>query len=223
MGAVIGAILPLAVGVAISPIPVIGAILMLLTPRARRTSVAFLAGWALGILVPVIVFSLVSTLVPQNGEDARKPVLGVVEIVLGILLIVLAVRQWHARPAPGTAAPLPKWMAAVDAMTPARGTLLGLALSALNPKNLFMGIGAGAAIGSSGIAPVAAAVPIAVYLLVAASTVAVPVVGFLVASQRLTQPLDAAKNWLLMNNTAVMVVLFILLGVIQLGKGIGNF
>src|SRR4029453_18692301 len=50
MGSVIGEILPLAVGIAISPIPIIAAILMLLSPKAKATSVGFLLGWLAGIL-----------------------------------------------------------------------------------------------------------------------------------------------------------------------------
>ena len=49
MNSVIGEILPLAIAVAISPIPIIAAVLMLLSPRARVTSVAFLLGWILGV------------------------------------------------------------------------------------------------------------------------------------------------------------------------------
>ena len=48
MSFVIGEILPLALGIAISPIPIIAAILMLLSPRARTTSVGFLLGWEIG-------------------------------------------------------------------------------------------------------------------------------------------------------------------------------
>jgi len=44
MGSVIGDILPLALGIAISPIPIIAAILMLLSPKAKGTSVGFLIG-----------------------------------------------------------------------------------------------------------------------------------------------------------------------------------
>ncbi|GAA4234139.1 hypothetical protein GCM10022254_38320 [Actinomadura meridiana] len=49
MGEVIGDVLPLAVGVAISPIPIIAVILMLLTPWARATGLGFLGGWTAGI------------------------------------------------------------------------------------------------------------------------------------------------------------------------------
>ena len=50
MGEVIGDLLPLALGVAISPIPVIAAILMLLSRQAGKTSTGFLIGWIAGIV-----------------------------------------------------------------------------------------------------------------------------------------------------------------------------
>lgn len=59
MGQAIGEVLPMAVGVAISPVPIIAVILMLFTDRARRDSLAFLLGWlvamalALGVLIAV--------------------------------------------------------------------------------------------------------------------------------------------------------------------------
>ena len=51
-GAVLGDVLPLAVAVLISPIPIIAAILMLLSPNAGATSVGFMLGWLGGILIP---------------------------------------------------------------------------------------------------------------------------------------------------------------------------
>ena len=51
MGSVIGEVLPVAVAVAVSPVPVIAVILMLFTPEARTNSVAFLLGWLLGLIV----------------------------------------------------------------------------------------------------------------------------------------------------------------------------
>ena len=47
----IGEILPLAIGIAISPLPIIAVILMLTTPKARTNGPAFLAGWLLGLVV----------------------------------------------------------------------------------------------------------------------------------------------------------------------------
>ena len=45
MGTVIGDLLPLALGVAISPVPIIAVILMLLSPRAGAASLGFAVGW----------------------------------------------------------------------------------------------------------------------------------------------------------------------------------
>ena len=74
MGAAIGDTLPLALGIAISPIPIIAAILMLLSPRARVTSVGFLLGWVLGIVVAVSAFTLLSAVLPEEDPDASRPV-----------------------------------------------------------------------------------------------------------------------------------------------------
>ena len=64
MGAVIGDLLPLGLGVAISPIPIIAVILMLLSRQAARTSTGFLAGWVAGI---VVVTAVVLLLVGQGA------------------------------------------------------------------------------------------------------------------------------------------------------------
>jgi hypothetical protein len=75
MNEVIGEILPLAVGIAISPIPIIAAILMLLSPRVKGTSVGFLIGWLVGIVVAIVLFTLISSIIPQDtGVHRRLPV-----------------------------------------------------------------------------------------------------------------------------------------------------
>jgi threonine/homoserine/homoserine lactone efflux protein len=223
MGEVVGDVLPLAVGVAVSPIPIIAAILMLLSPRARSTGVAFLVGWVAGILVAVVVFALLSSLIPAGDPDEPEPVRGVIKILLGLALLLLALRQWRSRPKPGEAAPTPKWMGAVDSMTPGRGLGLGFLLSAVNPKNLLMAVGAGVAIGGASLSTGEATVVVAVFVVLAASTVAIPVIGYLAASARLTGPLESLRVWLVQNNATVMGVLLVVIGVVMIGKGIASF
>ncbi|NQX33646.1 GAP family protein [Herbiconiux sp. VKM Ac-2851] len=220
---VIGEILPLALGIAISPIPIIAAILMLLSPKARTTGLGFLAGWLLGIVVAVVVFTLLSSALPDEGEDGSKPVAGVIKTVLGVLLLLLAVKQFRSRPHGDTEPAMPKWMSAIDSMTPVRALALGFVLSALNPKNLLMGIGAGVAIGSAGLTAGEVTGAVAVFTVIAASTVAVPVIGYLAASARLAGPLEALRTWLLHNNATVMAILLLVIGVVMIGKGIGSF
>lgn len=223
MGAVIGDILPLALGVAISPIPIIAAILMLLSPRAKATSIGFLLGWIAGIVIVTTAFTLLSSVLPASDSDTARPVVGVIQLVLGALLLLLAVRNWRSRPAAGEDAALPGWMNAIDAFTFGKALGLGLILSAVNPKNLLLGAAAGVAVGDGMLAVGEAAVTISVYTLVAASTVLVPVVAYLLASRALAEPLDAVRAWLQGENAVIMSVLLLVLGVTLIGKGIGSF
>ncbi|MET0296851.1 MAG: GAP family protein [Microbacterium sp.] len=223
MGSVIGDILPLALGVAISPIPIIAAILMLLSPKARVTSVGFLIGWVLGIIVAATVFTLLSAILPESDPDAASPVKGVIRLVLGLGLVVLAFGQWRKRPRPGVEPALPKWMQAIDKVTFPLAFGLGFLLSAVNPKNLLMAAGAGVDIGSADLDVASIIVVIAVFTLIAASTVLVPVVAYLVASARLRGPLDALRVWLARENAVIMAVLLLVIGVSMIGKGIGSF
>lgn len=223
MTGVIGDILPLAVGVAISPIPIIAAILMLLSPKAKGTSVGFLIGWLLGIVVAVTVFTLLSSIIPEQDADASKPISGWIKIILGVLLLVVAARQWRSRPKRGEDPPMPKWMAAIDEMNAGRGLLLGFVLAAVNPKNLLLGAAAGVSIGTGGLTVGESAIAITVFTLIAASSVAVPVIAYLVASARMAGPLEALRGWLVHNNATVMAVLLLVIGVAVIGKGIGSF
>jgi len=223
LGSVIGDILPLAVGIAISPIPIIAAILMLLSPKAKGTSVGFLLGWVIGIVVAVVVFTLLASVLPEQDPDAAKPVSGVIKIVLGVLLLLLAIRQWRSRPKPGEEPPLPKWMSAIDDMNAGRGFGLGFLLSAVNPKNLIMAAAAGITIGTGGLTVGEDVIAILVFTLIAASSVAVPVIAYLVASARMAGPLESLRTWLVHNNATVMAVLLLVIGVVVIGKGIGSF
>lgn len=223
MGPVIGDILPLALGIAISPIPIIAAILMLLSPSAKGTSAGFLVGWLSGIVVAVVAFTLLASVIPEQDPDAAAPIAGVVKLLLGAALLFLALRQWRSRPKPGEDAALPAWMAAIDDMTAGRGFVLGLLLSAVNPKNLLMAAGAGVTVGTAALPVGETTVVIVVFTLVAASSVAIPVIAYLVASSRMAGPLEALRAWLVHNNATVMAVLLLVIGVVVIGKGIGSF
>jgi threonine/homoserine/homoserine lactone efflux protein len=223
MGSVIGEILPLALGIAISPIPIIAVILMLLSPRAKGASVGFMIGWVAGIVVAVVVFTLLSSVIPQDS-DGGSSAGGVIKIIFGVLLLFLAFRQWRGRPAKGEQATLPKWMSAIDSMTVAKALGLGFLLAAVNPKNLLMAASAGLIIGGAGMGfGQGLALVIIIFVLLAACTVLIPVTGYLIASARLAGPLDRLRGWLVENNSTIMAVLLLVIGVAVIGKGIASF
>jgi threonine/homoserine/homoserine lactone efflux protein len=223
MGQVIGDVLPSALGVAISPVPIIAVILMLLAPRARAASVAYLIGWVVGVTVVVVIVTLVVDPVDSSEPDDPSTFSSVLKLVLGALFLLLALRSWRSRPRVGQEPELPSWMAAIADFNATKALGLGLLLSAVNPKNLAMCIAAGAAIGGGAEDTSAAVVAIVVFVVIASSSIAVPVIGYLVAHERMRQPLDELRQWLTAHNSAVMTVLLLVLGVTSIGKGIAGF
>lgn len=214
MGALIGAILPSALGVAISPVPIIAAILMLFGRHARTTSLGFAAGWVLGVFAATVLFTSLGSVARETSTAT-----GWIVLAAGVLLLAEGIREWRARTGP---AATPAWMAAIDDMKPAAGAGIGFVLAAVNPKNLLLCVAAGMQIGAAGLTTGGTAVAIAVFAAVASSTVAVPVIAYQVAADRLRGPLAELKVWLETNNKTVMAVLILVLGVVLIGKGLGG-
>jgi threonine/homoserine/homoserine lactone efflux protein len=223
MGAVIGDLLPLAIGIAISPVPIIAVILMLLSKRAAATSTGFLLGWVAGVVaVTVVVLALVGRAGDAAGGQPST-LSSVLKLVFGALLVLMAGRQWQGRPRAGEAGAMPKWMGAIESFTFGRALGLGFLLSGINPKNLLLCLGAGTTIGAAHLPVGEVVVAMVVFTVLASSTVAVPVVGYLTARERMAAPLERLRAWLTQNNAAVMAVLLLVLGVGLIGKGIGGF
>ena len=222
MGEVIGELLPIALGVAISPVPIIAVILMLLSPQAGTSSLAFVAGWVVGMAVLVALVALVVD--PVDDGDAAKPstLASWLKIVLGAGAIVLAVQQWRGRPRDGQEPAMPGWMSAIDQLGPGKAAGIGALLSSLNPKNLTLCLAAGIAIGAGGLTGAEVAIAGGVFVVMGSLTVAAPVIGYLIARDRMERPLDELRTWLTANNAMVMALVLLVIGTAILGKGIGG-
>lgn len=221
MNGVIGDLLPLAVGIAISPVPIIAVILMLLSPRAGGASAGYLLGWVLGIALVTSVIALIVSAAAQSGDDTGpSTATAVILLLLGIGSLVLAMRQWRGRPQPGEHGALPAWMLTIDKVTPVKAIGLGFLLSAVNPKNLGLAAAAGAVIAGAGLTFGQDVLAVAIFTLIAASTVLAPVVVYLSARERMGPVLTGLREWLEQNNTTVMAVLLLVIGVVLIGKGI---
>ncbi|MFB7715898.1 GAP family protein [Nocardia sp. NPDC056100] len=218
MGAVIGDLLPLGVGVAISPIPIVAAILMILSRNASGAGNGFLAGWVLGVVTATALICVIAGSV--GITDGREPSTtgSWIKVVLGLGLVVLAANQWHER----TDTTPPDWMNALDRLTPVRAAGLGVLLSAVNPKNLLLCVSAGVAIGSSTITAGGKITALIVFTVLASASVAAVVLGYAIAADRVRPGLDNARKWLQDNNHAVMALVLLVMGAVVLGKGIGG-
>lgn len=223
MGQAIGQSLPVAVGVALSPLPIVAVVLMLVTERGRVNGPAFILGWWIGLgIVGAIVLSVAGG---ANASSEGEPAtwVDVLKLVLGVLLLLVAARQWRSRPHAGEVAPTPKWMGALDKFTPPKAAGAGVLFSALNPKNLLLAISGAAAIASVGASTGDEIVAYVVFVLVATIGVGAPVVIYFAMGDRSAQLLDRLKNWMAQHNAVVMAVLLLVIGVKLIGDAISGF
>jgi threonine/homoserine/homoserine lactone efflux protein len=217
----IGDLLPSAVGVALSPVPIIAVILMLGTPRARSNGPAFAVGWVLGlVIVSVVVVLLASG--SDEPDSGSSTVVDWIKVVIGALFLLMAFGQWRKRPKPGEEAEMPKWMAAVDRFTAGKSLGLGALLSGANPKNLALTFAASASIAQAGLSGGETTVAIVVFVVIGSVTVAGPVLFYVFASAKAAGPLDSIKQFLSAHNAVIMMIVLLVLGTKVLGQGIGG-
>lgn len=214
----ISEILPLAIGVAISPLPIVAVVALLTSARAK--GLAFMLGWAAGLAVVVTIVLVVSDAAEAAGDDTPATWVGVVKLVVGILGLMLAIRVWQRRSRGAEEPAAPKWMGAIESARPPKAAALGALLGAVNPKNLGLALGAGVAIAATGATGSDAGTAGLVFVLVATVGVAIPVAIAFLAGARAEEILGGLRMWLVAHNAAIMLVLLTVLGLGLVGDGI---
>ncbi|WP_435218657.1 GAP family protein [Streptomyces sp. bgisy034] len=216
MGSVTGDIAPAALGIALSPFPVVPAILLLLAPRPAAAGGAFLAGWTAGIATAAFLFTKLASAARIPAEPPSWA--SWARIGLGVLLLLVAVRRWCTR---GERTD-PAWMRALDRATWGRALRLGLLLSAANPKILLLAAAGGMSIASAALTTWGTITAVAVFTLIGSSTVALPPLLRVLVGVRILGPLHEAKAWLRTHNTTIVVLVITVVGLVLIANGVGG-
>jgi len=222
MGQPIGEMLMMAVAVALSPIPIIAVVLLLVGPGGKVKGVAYVIGSATstaivgGILVAVGVGS------GSSNDGGPSTGTSVLKLVLGVVLLGLAAKQWRGRPIASEEPVTPSWMGALDRFSAAKALGAGVALNVLNPKNLLFIVAGAAAVAGAGASRSQEAVAWAVFCVIATIGVATPVVIVFATGDRSPELLDRLKTWMAHNSGVIMAVILLLIGAKLLGDGIAG-
>lgn len=222
MGQAIGGSLALAVGIALSPIPIIAVVLMLTSEKARVNGPVFVLGWLVGLgIVGAIVLAVAG---PGGASKSGSPAPWVswVKIVLGVLLLLIAARQFRSRPRGDEEPHMPTWMTTIDKTTPIAAFGLAAALSGANPKNLLLAVGGAAAIAQTGIPGGQQALAYLVFAVIATLGVAIPVGIYFALGERSQKLLGGLKDWMSEHNAVIMTVLCLIIGVKLIGDAISG-
>ena len=222
MGSAISSILPKAIGVAISPVPIIAVILMLFSQRARSNGLAFLLGWVLALAVVGSIVLVLADLGKVSAAGTPSTLSYLLKLLLGLLLLFVAVRQWRGRPKEGEEPQMPTWMATIDSFTAGKSFGLAFLLAGVNPKNLALTLAAALSIAQAGLSGATPWIVLVIFIVLASLTVAGPVLYYLIAGQSGEKMLNTWKAWLVVNNATVMFTLLLIFGVALIGEGLGG-
>lgn len=211
----LGELVPLALVVALSPVTIIPAVVLVLhTDHPRPTGLAFMVGWLLGLAATTAIFVQLPHLVDGLGES--PPWMPWLRIGIGVLLIALAVGRWVTRNR--TSKP-PAFLNRLGRITPTGAAVIGFGLVVANPKVLVMNAAAGLTIGTAAVG-VGVWVTVALYTVLAGSTVIAPIFAYLVAGERVDGQLERIRDWMQREHAALTAATLLIIGVLLAYTGI---
>jgi hypothetical protein len=213
---VLGALIPLGLVIALSPLTVIPGVLVLQAPRPRPSGLAFLAGWVLGLAALTALSVAASGLL--GGLHKSPPTWASwLRVILGAVLILFGIYRWLTRHRHTES---PAWMRSFATITPPRAGLAGAALAVIRPDVLLICVPAGLAIGGSGMDVADDWIAAAFFVAIAASTVAIPILAYAAAGHRLDDALGRLKDWMDKENAALLAAILVVIGLMVLYNGI---
>lgn len=222
MGVAVGQSLPFAVGLALSPFPLVAMVLILGAPGGRATGAVFALASVVGVAgVGAVVLVLAGDdAATGSGEPATW--VSVLRLAIGAGLVALAASKWRGRPAPGDTPALPGWMGRIDGLRPGGAVGMGLLLSAVNPKNLALTVAGAAAIAQVELPAGEAAAALAVFVVVGTLGVTAPLALSVVMGHRGDRALAAVKDGMVRYNDVILAVLALVIGATLIGDAISG-
>jgi len=217
MGQVLAQLIPIALAVALSTVPITATLFILLSERRKATALPFLSGWVIGTAAGLILATLAAQALP--GRPRRfASLIDNLEILLGSALVLFGLftlfqnRRRTQRSS---------WIEGIGSLDPLAALGIGLALN-LRPKALLLVSAAALSIsgGPPGVDRSDTLILIVVYTAIATSTVVVPILATLFFPERMEPRLVVARDWVSAHGSAVTGVVVILVGLVVLAAGI---
>jgi threonine/homoserine/homoserine lactone efflux protein len=217
----IGAALPAALAVALSPFPVIGIVLMLAGPHGKRNGPLFAVGWVVGLTV-VAVLVVLAFGGADDPDSTSSAIADWSRVLVGAAMVVLGVRKWRSRPRRGEDVEAPKWMASLETATAGKALVLGALSSGANPKNFILAAAATTSMIEAGAHGSDLVIAVSMFVLVGSITVLGAVAVRLVGGQWGIALLDSVRQFMVENTVVITVIIMVILGANVLGNGLAG-
>ena len=219
IGQAIGEVLAFGVGIALSPLAIVALVVMLVAPAGARPAWTFLGAWVLSLCSLSTLVLLLADGADASENGAPATWVNVVKVIVGLLLVVFAVREWHGRATAEREADGPGWMRKLDNITVPKAAGLA-ALFVAKPKNLLLTIGAGVAVAEVGASPAGQAVAVAVLVALGTGGLAIPLSIHVFMPNRGRGLLIGLRDWMVDENATIIAVLCLIIAAKLLGDAL---
>ena len=222
MGSVIVSLLPLIIGSAVVPVQIIIAILLLTSAKQGLTkAVALVAGMTLVRLAQGVIFGFIFTGGSSDtagGAAESGWIVPTLMLVLAILMLITAYRQWAKDPDPD--APPPKWLALPEKLTTLTALGLGAGMVLISAKMWVFTLGAIGTIGEARLGQPSGSIVFLLFVLLAESLLLIPILIRLIVPAQATALLGRVSDWLTAHNRVIVIAVSLIFGLFFLYKGV---
>ncbi len=223
-GETIGEVLAFSAGVALSPLAIVAAVVLLVSPRGARPAWLFLSGWVAALTVVTTVVVLIADEADASANGKPASWVSIVKILVALLLVGFGVHGWRGRDGEGEGegegTNPPGWMRKLDDVTAAKAAGLGVLFGAVKPKNLLLSVGAGMAVAQVGAAAASQIAGVAAFVLLGSAGVAAPYAISLVMPRHGHDRLIRLRDWMVRENATIIAVISIVIAAKLLGDAL---
>jgi len=210
---------PMALGIALSPTPVLAVIVLLMTPQAKSSAPSFLTGWILGILVVGTFIIFLPGVVASHG--GLSDTTGIVKTILGFVLIISAIPIWIKRPKSSDAFKVPKIFQGIDKFGRGKSFMAGILSSGLSIKIIALTASGAAHIDTTDLVDhIETLVGVFLFSLVASFTLILPIIVYFIAPEKMDQFNVKFKTWLIKHYTIILVTMLLVFGLVLIYIGL---
>ncbi|MDQ5817536.1 MAG: GAP family protein [Actinomycetota bacterium] len=135
MAEVLGHLVAVGIGAAISSVATAICIALLGSGKALENTLAFTLGYA-AVLAAIALVAFVFFGTGAGSVERSSEVRDTIDAAIGVLLLVFALKAYLKSPDPNSSPP--KWVVALDSVTPTKALLVGTIVILTNPTTLAL-------------------------------------------------------------------------------------
>lgn len=212
-------LLPMMVGAALAPLWLIAVLLILQSHNGLVKAIAFVSGVTLVRLLQGIVFGyILGNAAALEGSTGPRLVVSVLLMVLGLLLLISALKTLINAPDPD--APTPQWMKTLDRASAPKLLGMGMLFTLVAPKLWVFTLSAlGIIQGSALTTNLGKFTAFLGYIVGAQSLLVLPMLVCAVAPRQSRRLLRSASDWMNAHHRQITLVVSLVFGVLFLWKG----